>query len=322
MINGPEFLRLESRLRAAVLAEAAAVCGPLCTALGLTSCSIDDGPIEPGWPGSLPPTAKRLTLAFGETNTGSLHPAYGDSGAWQFNLNFDCLAPDAAAVRALLAKLAQIAGALADSGALIHVAIYRHAGGLVAPIPPLADVATHLVSATAQQVAAVYHDPAAFAAAWDRVEQHAGAVLYLRAMDEVANPAFLAHVLPGQIAMARAALPGRVRWHAPTFATGEFELLDAGVPTLTGIGYNSAERSYEFAGYLPAGAELRAIDLMLAARVVSEQAVEGADGARYPVDLVRAVFDSATAAGHAAPLLNSAGVQSCFVNDAGDLIRS
>lgn len=226
MINGPEFLRLESRLTAATLAGAAAIVGPLCADLSLTGCSLDDGEVQRGWPDSLPPAAKRLVLAFGEDNSGGLHPAYGVSGAWQFNLDFDCLAPDAATVRALLGQLAQVAGGLADSGSLIHVAIYRHAGGLIAPIPPLADVGTHLVSATAQQVAAAYRDLAAFAGAWDRVEQHTRMTLYLRAMDKVENPGFLAHVLPGQMAMARAAHPEQVRWREPAFAAGEFELLD------------------------------------------------------------------------------------------------
>jgi hypothetical protein len=320
MINGPEFLRLESRLKAATLSEAAAIVGPLCSGLGLTGCSIEDGAAQPGWPVGLPPTAKRLALAFGESNTGSLHPAFGASDAWQFNLDFDCRVPDTAAVQVRLAQLVQIAGELADSGALIHVAIYRHAGGLVAPIPPLADVGTHLVSATAQQVAAAYYDPAAFVAAWDRAEQHALMTLYVRALDKLENPAFLAHVLPGQRAMAQAAQPGQVRWAEPSFAAGEFELLDAGTPTLTGVGYNPAERSYEFAGYLPEGADLRPIDLMLAARVASEKTVEAADGKRYPVELVRAVFDSPGAASHAAPLLRSAGVQSCYMDDHGDLV--
>lgn len=321
MTDGPAYLRLESRLGVASPEPAAAIVAPLVASIGLTGHSIDEGRVVTGWPETMPAGAKRLSLFFGEGDQGSLHPAYGDSDACQFNLDFDVRARDVQQVRAILAQLAGIAGALADSGVLMHVAIYRHRGGLVPPVPPIADVATHLVSATTEQVAAAYDDPAAFSAAWDRVEAHGALSLYLRAMDAVGNPAFLAHVLPGQMAMASAARAGRVRWDQPSFAEGEFELLDSGVPGLSGVGYHAADRSYEFAGYLPEGGALRAIDLMLAARIVGEGSVEDADGNRLPVDLVRAVFDKVSAARRARPLLSSAGVRSCYMDDRGEVVE-
>ncbi len=57
------------------------------------------------------------------------------------------------------------------------------------------------------------------------------------------QPDFLAHILPGQMAMARAARPGLTRFYSPQFEPGELELLEAGEPTLTGVGYYARSRS-------------------------------------------------------------------------------
>lgn len=320
MMNGPGYLRLESRLRATTLAEAAAIVAPSLAREEVSEASIDGKPARPGWPKVIPRGARRAALTSGERGNGRLHPAYGREDAYQFSFGYDARAPGPDAVRGILERLADVARQLADRGALEHVAIYRHDGGIFSPIPPLAGVATHLVSATAEQVAAAYGDPAAFAAAWDAVEERGAMTLYLRAMNAVANPAFLEHVLPGQMAMARAARPGLVRWAAPELAPGELELLEEGGATLSGVGYSEAERTYEFAGYLPEESELRAVDLMLAARVASEKWVEAADGRRLPVDVVRAVFDNRDSAERADVLLRTIGVQTLYMDDAGELV--
>lgn len=320
MIDGPEYLRLESRLFAKALDIAAAIVGPVIQDLGLASSAVDDEAATPNWPTVLSVEASRIALTFGGEDTGSLHPAYALDDAWQFNLDFDCTERSEDQVRALLIRFIDIAAILADSGALLHVGVYRHSGGLVPPVPPIADVATHLVSATTAQIGATYGDPAQFAAAWDRAEQHGEQTLYIRALDAIGNPAFLEHVIPGQIALARAARPGTVLWNEPSFARGEFEILDAGVPTLSGVGYNATDHSYEFAGHLPVGSELRAIDLMLVARIANEKSVQDARGNRFPVAVVRAVFDNRDSAEVALPLLASAGAQSCFVDEAGETI--
>jgi hypothetical protein len=322
MIDGPELLRLESFITAADLTEAAALVRPLFAPLGLAGMAVDDAAPLPGWPDPLPQGARRLTPVLADHGTGSLHPAYGLAEAYQFNLEYDAIAaPDAAAVRRITALLADAAAGLAESGRLIHVGIYRHAGGRAGPVPPLAPWGTHLVSAADAEVAASYPDPAVFAAGWDSATRHGAVTLYRRAMDEAANPGFLAKVMPGQMALARAARAGQVRWPQPAFAPGEFALLDAGQPTLTGIGYDDAARLYEFAGFVPPGGDLRVIDLMLAAQIRADGWIEDADGTRLPVERVRAVFDRRAAAERAAPLLATTGTQSCYIDETGEMVE-
>ena len=118
------------------------------------------------------------------------------------------------------------------------------------------------------------------------VEQRGGITLYRRAMDAVGNPEFLRSVLPGQMALARLARPGGLAFYPPTFAEGEFDVLNAGDPTLSPVGYHASTQVYEFSGHTPPGTELRCIDLFTAWQVASDHRL--ADG--RPVREVHAVF--------------------------------
>jgi hypothetical protein len=147
------------------------------------------------------------------------------------------------------------------------------------------------------------------------VDQVGRVAIFARAMDATGNPDFLRRVLPGHMAMARLARPDRVEFYPPQFAEGEFAVLDAGEPTLTGVGYHPREHIYEYAGHTPPGTELRCIDLLNAWRLVSEGRLE--DG--RPVREVRAVFMDRDQAARGFSLLHAAGIAVFFEDERGKL---
>lgn len=208
---------------------------------------------------------------------------------------------------ALLDALAASARALLTAGVLRHALVRRLEGGLCLPDPPVAGLGTHIIVVPQAEIDAAYAYPAACLAAFDSAEPFGGHILLTRGLDAPGNPAFLKHILPGHMAMVRAAPPAEIRFAGPIFAAGEFALLNAGDPTLSGVGYFADTGIYEFAGHLPDGTDLRPIDLMTAWRVAATGKVE-IDGTAQPVREVRAVFMDEDQARRAAPLLSAAGV--------------
>lgn len=221
------------------------------------------------------------------------------------------------AQRAVLDGWAEVCRMLLRQGVLSGARLTRQAGGKCVPFVPLAGYATHLVVCSAEEIAEAFSDAAAFTRAWDSVEAYDGMRLCLRGMSALRNPSFLVHILPGQMAMARAARPGLTRFYAPQFEPGELAILEAGDPTLTGVGYYAGEQIYEFAGHTPKGTELRCIDLLMARRIVSAGQIEGGG----PVREVRAVFMDEEQASRSAKLLQEAGVVICWEDDQGQLRR-
>jgi hypothetical protein len=219
--------------------------------------------------------------------------------------------------RAALRGWAQVFRALVRQGALLGARVTRQAGGKCAPHVPLAAIATHVVVWPVQEIERAYADPEAFFRAWDSVETHDDMRLCIRGLDALANPAFLARVLPGQMAMARAARPGLTRFYDPVFEPGEREILEAGEPTLSGVGYYAGPQIYEFAGHTLRGTELRCIDLFVAWRIAAIGEVPGGG----PVREVRAVFMDEEQATRGAKLLQEAGVAVYWEDTEGQLRR-
>ena len=221
------------------------------------------------------------------------------------------------AQRAALCGWAEVFRELLRQGVLSGARVARQAGGNCLPYLPLAENATHLVVCSSQEIEHSYTNPEVFARAWDTIETNHGMLLCMRGMGALGNPAFLEHILPGQMAMARAARPGLVRFYQPRFEPGELEFLQTGEPTLTGVGYHAGEQVYEFAGHTPRGIELRCIDLLTARKIVSAGNVDGAG----PVREVRAVFMDEEQATRSAKLLQEAGVAVCWEDNQGQLKR-
>jgi hypothetical protein len=185
------------------------------------------------------------------------------------------------------------------------------------PDLPLAENATHLVVRSAQEIERAFADPQAFTRAWDSVEAHAEMRLCLRGLNAPLNPNFLAHILPGQMAMARAARPGLTRFHRPRFEPGELEVLEAGEPTLIEVGYHVREQVYEFAGHTPPGIDLRCLDLLVVSKLASTGEAEGGGRVRE----VRAVFPDEEQAARSAKLLQEAGAAVYWEDSQGRLQR-
>jgi hypothetical protein len=220
----------------------------------------------------------------------------------RFSLAFDCRGEDG--VQAMLRAMAALAADLAGRGGLLHGVIRRTVGGHCMPYLPLVEDATHLVACAREDVSRAYRDIRAFTEAWEEVEPAGPLHIHTRAMDATENPDFLARVLRGQMAMARAADPSRITFYAPRFADGEFDVLNAGDRTLIGTGYSPGQRVYVFSGHTPPGTELRCIDILNAWRLIDSGELD--DG--RPVQEVQAVFMDQEQAGRAAPLLRAAGV--------------
>jgi hypothetical protein len=119
------------------------------------------------------------------------------------------------------------------------------------------------------------------------------------------------------MAMARTARPGLTRFYSPQFEPGELELLEAGEPTLTGVGSYGPEQVYEFDGHTPPGTDLRCIDLLMAAKLASAGQVEGGG----PVREVRVVFMDSEQATRSAKLLSEAGAAVYWEDSQGHLNR-
>jgi len=311
MTSGPIGLTLRAELNAdglaaglqtvvAHLGAAGGIAAPLAWRAGETVAPLDTPP---------PPAAAHLALEFDAPETlVQLEP--GDV-AGRVRLQIDD-GPEAARV---LPAMRAILAAMADAGDLRSATVERLAGGHCLPWLPLVGDAVHIVACAADDIARDYSENRAFLRMWDEAEVHGALHLLSRAMDSTDNPDFLRAVLFGQTAMARLARPGSVRIYPPRFQPGEFEVLDAGDPTLIGVGYHAADQVYEYAGHTPSGTELRWVDVLAAWRIVQDGALE--DGS--PVREVRAVFMDKDQATRARALLDVAGVRSYWENSAGEL---
>lgn len=240
-----------------------------------------------------------------------------DDGAFRLVLQQPVEGLGEDAQRAALLGWAEALRSLLRAGALVGARLTRQAGGRCLPDVPLAGSAAHLVVCSVPEIERAFVDPEAFERAWDRVETHDGIRLCLRGLDAITNPAFLAHILPGQMALARAARPGLTRFYQPHFEPGERELLESGEPTLSGVGYDAGRQIYEFAGHIPGRVELRSIDLSLVWAIASSGEVPGGG----PVREVRAVFMDEAQASRAAKLLQEAGAVVYWEDDRGELQR-
>lgn len=214
-----------------------------------------------------------------------------------------------------LAGLTACVHALAATRMVRQAVVQRLVGGHCLPVLPLVGDATHVLACQPAAVAAAYGDPAAFAAAWDAVETRGEVMVFSRALGAVRNPDFLRAVLPGHMALTRLSRPEDVILYAPRFADGEYDVLDAGEPTLSGAGYRAHQQVYEFSGHLAPGAELRCIDLFTAWKIARDRRLPSGETVRE----VRAVFMDEVQAARAAPLLRAAGVVVGWENPAGDL---
>jgi hypothetical protein len=218
---------------------------------------------------------------------------------------------------AALEALAEVAGALADTGAATHVEITRLRGGNLSPVPPLGVNRAHLLSASDADIASCYLDPQVFRSSWSQVEVRGGLTLYLRAFYAIANVDFLAVTLHHQLRLARAARPGTVRYFAPSLTAAEEAFLEESPRKLTGVGYHPDTRTYEFAGFLPEGEDLDPRDLFEAWDLASRQRVVDVRGNELPVDRVHAVFPDRRSAEWARVLLDPIGVVVLYPDDSG-----
>ncbi|HEY8610484.1 MAG TPA: hypothetical protein VIL69_04235 [Roseomonas sp.] len=315
MSDGPAMLSLDAELEAADLAAA--------VTLVMEACREVPGlPAPRGWRGddeeahpATEPVNKALhgvTLAFGSPHEDGA--VFRGEEPRRFTFGLDSRQDDrpAAALRPTLHGMAALLTALAMRGVLRRAVVRRLEGGHCLPVLPLVEDATHLLACPVQEIEGSYTDPAPFAAGWDATEKQGALRIHRRAMEELGNPDFLRRILPTHMAMARAARPGTIRFYPPRFAEGEFAVLEAGEPTLTGIGYDASNGSYEFAGHIPSGTDLRCLDLLAAWRIASRGEIEG-----RPVREVRAVFMDAEQARRGAPLLRAAGVIPCWEDGTG-----
>ncbi|MCU0837088.1 MAG: hypothetical protein MUE49_00010 [Rhodospirillales bacterium] len=318
MTAGPAMFRWLATLTAGNLAEAART---VFAALGQSAAIA----VPVGWRGdddrmhdaaSPPPDdLAACEIAFADANCSAVIVT-GD-GVSTLDLRLLTDAMGAGEQRRILAQLAGLCGAMIAAGGLTACNVTRQHGGRCLPYLPLVGDASHIIACTEEQLDWGYADRGAFLAAWDHVESHNGLRLCSRAMTAIANPDFLAHVLNGHMAMARAARPGRVRFLRPEFEPGEFDILDRGEPTLIGTGYFADSQVYEFAGHTPPGTELRCLDLILARKIVADGSVPGGG----PVREVRAVFMDEAQASRSGPLLQDAGIAVYWEDREGRLQR-
>lgn len=219
-----------------------------------------------------------------------------------------------AAQRALLVDWTEIFRVLLRQGVLVGARVVRQIGGSCLPHLPLVGSATHLIAFSDRAIEQNFADARIFAAAWDVFETHAEMRLCVRGQDAIGNPNFLAHVLPGHMAMARTARPGLTQFYPPRFEPGELEILEAGEATLSPVGYHAAQQMFEFAGHTPRGTELRCVDLLMAWKIASTGQVDD-----RPVREVRAVFMDQEQATRSAKLLQEAGVAVYWEDHQGEL---
>jgi hypothetical protein len=306
--TGPLSLTLWAELEAADLAAAL-------SAVIAGARDADGMPIPVSWrPGGTeaaietPPQAGTSRLAF-DFDTSGRSGQLERMDAGLFRLRID----DRSDVARALPSMRSFLAATARAGLLRSGSVERVAGGHCLPWLPLVGDAAHVVACPDAAVDRCYSDRAAFFRAWDECDRGGSVPVLSRAMDALGNPDFLRAVLPGTLAMARAARPGQMRIYPPRFAAGEFELLNEGDPTLTSVGYHAAGQVFEFAGHIPDGAELRWIDVLTAWRVAKDGKLE--DG--RPVREVRAIFMDEEQARRARALLDPAGVRSWWEDSAG-----
>lgn len=172
------------------------------------------------------------------------------------------------------------------------------------PMPPLARY-NHVASATEQEVADAYDDPASFWKCWDRVERVGDQRVCIRALDKLDVEGWLAETFESTMHLARIAKPKRTNYRTPGDVRPAFApwweygdiIADerAGYPALSFVGYDPTTRTIEYAGLCTdtdiakGGPDPRHVLI----REIHEiralvKAKKDRDG--HPVDTVRVVF--------------------------------
>lgn len=260
----------------------------------------------------VPNDAPSIDIVFeDDANWGVLRPFEGARGVFAFGLDHGTGGEDAARITAALRGIVALCRALVAAGALEWALLDRLRGGRCLPDVALVRQSSHVLLTSRTEIDAAYGDHAAFASAWDSVEELGSLLLCTRALDAVANPDFLRHVLCGHLALARAARRGQARLPTPRYEVGERELLAAGEPTLRESSYHRPTEVYELEA--TPGEDVRMIDLHHVSTIMRTRMLEGT----RPVREVRAVFADERQAHRAAPLMAMVGALTVWKDEAG-----
>ncbi len=212
-------------------------------------------------------------------------------------------ADNAATLVAFQDRCSALAQELLGRVGLYSVDLVAEDGGLrCLPEVPLVEGASHLVATNQDEVEASYDQPEAFwNADWVRVAERDGQILMKRAMDVVCGPEYLARVLGGQWAMARAAKPDLTRYERPEVDPAEKKIFEAGAARLEPVGYSAAEQLLEYSCVVQEGEHLPGWEIYSLANIVEQGRTSDGRG----VKTVRVVFlDEESARREKRPLLD------------------
>jgi hypothetical protein len=177
--------------------------------------------------------------------------------------------------------------ALAGSGVLRYALLTREGSGRCLPLVPVALLNAALVAIRPFRVDEVYDRPADFWAAFDRTTELGGGVrLATRGLEHHTNAAYLAHVMDGQWAMARAAKAGQTGYHKPAADPEELPVYTRGERRLNQVGIVDNGTTVEFACYLKPGDHIQGHEIFDLWYLIKSG--KFADGS--PVGTVRIVF--------------------------------
>jgi len=146
----------------------------------------------------------------------------------------------------------------AEAGVLRYALLTREGSVRCFPEVPVALTNASLVAIRTVRVDEAYDKPLDFWAAWDEREELGGSLrLAARGLNIETNADYLAHIMDGQWAMARAAKPKRTRYFKPEADEEELPVYQRGQPLLHPVGIVQEESTAEFSCYLKPGDHIR-----------------------------------------------------------------
>lgn len=225
--------------------------------------------------------------------------------AIEVNISYPAEAESRPELAEWVAVMARVARGSIDFTGFQDVVVGRRPSAYTkfAPSPPLAR-RYHLVTVTDEEVADAYDDPASYWSAWERVEPIGKIKVCTRGLRDLDEVSWMARTFESQMALARAAKPGRTdyptkpHWDdafAPWWKYGDLNQELAGFPALSPNGYDAETHTLEVVGYVSrspleqGGPEPRHVLIreLLEMRAIAQKK---RDGQGRAVDAVNVVF--------------------------------